>query len=117
MYDLFDFMHYSSKPAVDFIAKYGDEEWEQLDDLRLDADSVKSFLNASKKLDIVDAEDVIIAVGQSCNIGDIGSERCLLACMQLINQWQSIRSDENIDLNYDPIVKLILEVTEAVEKM
>lgn len=35
--------------------------------------------------------------------------------MRLIDRWQSKRSDMNLDLDYDPIVRLIIEVNEQVE--
>jgi hypothetical protein len=116
-YDLFDFMHHASAPSLAYINKYGEDERDILDNYLFNSDSVKTFLKGHAELDIVAVEDVIIAVGRSSPYIKASQERFLVSCVSVIAEWCDKRADVNEDLDYDPVVRLILELTETVEKM
>lgn len=117
MYSLVHYWHYVSAPCLAFIEKYGEDERDILDNYLFQSESVKAFLEESAELDIIEAEDAIIAVGASSPYVRETQERFLVGCVNVISEWRNKHEEEHKDLDYDPIVRLIMEITETIEKM
>lgn len=115
MYTLVHYWHYVSAPCKAYIEKYGEDERDVLDNYLFQSKSVKALLKASAKLDIIAAEDIIIAVGASSPYVRETQERFLVGCVNVISEWRNRQKGKYEDSYYDPIVRLILEVTEQIE--
>ena len=116
-YSLVEYYHYVSCHSLAYMEKYGEDERDILDNYVLESESVQNLLKESAELDIITAEDVIIAVGASSPYVRETQERFLVGCVNVISEWRDRKKGRYEDSYYDPIVRLIFEIEEIIEKM